>query len=144
MNALAKLQAEHEIADSQVPSILDAAGKQNNKFARAYKHPGVENDLLYEENPDYQSDVKDSDPERVVLRSQRSFTAPSIHHGTIALGNELVEDAQMRREILAAVGQICICLEMEAAGLMNCFPCLVIRGVCGKQEQNSRLSLSKN
>ena len=132
LNALSKLQAEHEIADSHVLSILDAAEKQNNKFVRAYKHPGVENDRLYEENPDYQPDVKESYPEREVQRSSRSSMAPKIHYGTIALGNKLVEDAETRREILAAVGQTCICLEMEAAGLINSFPCLVIRGICGK------------
>lgn len=28
------------------------------------------------------------------------------------------------------IGEECICFEMEAAGLMNHFPCLVIRGIC--------------
>ncbi|RSL48978.1 hypothetical protein CEP54_012655 [Fusarium duplospermum] len=32
--------------------------------------------------------------------------------------------------ILQRVGEECLCVEMEAAGLMNTFPCLVIRGIC--------------
>jgi nucleoside phosphorylase len=34
------------------------------------------------------------------------------------------------RDKLAAEDNV-LCFEMEAAGLMNHFPCLVIRGVCG-------------
>ena len=51
-----------------------------------------------------------------------------IHYGLIASGNELMNDAQKRDEIVNDAGVLCF--EMEAAGLMNHFPCLVIRGIC--------------
>jgi nucleoside phosphorylase len=35
----------------------------------------------------------------------------------------------MRDRIVTDLGEECICFEMEAAGLMNHFPCLVIRGI---------------
>ncbi|KAL4970913.1 ankyrin repeat-containing domain protein [Aspergillus stella-maris] len=48
----------------------------------------------------------------------------------IGSGNTLVKDAATRDQIVAELGEDCICVEMEAAGLMNHFPCLVIRGIC--------------
>ncbi|RHZ48411.1 uncharacterized protein CDV56_105659 [Aspergillus thermomutatus] len=55
---------------------------------------------------------------------------PYIHYGTIASGNILVKDAAARDWIIADLSEDCVCFEMEAAGLMNYFPCLVIRGIC--------------
>ncbi|KAH6970728.1 hypothetical protein BKA56DRAFT_622398 [Ilyonectria sp. MPI-CAGE-AT-0026] len=52
---------------------------------------------------------------------------PSIHYGLIASANRLMKDATIR-DTLAA--KDVLCFEMEAAGLMNHFPCLVIRGIC--------------
>jgi len=65
-----------------------------------------------------------------VQRDPRDTTRPDIHYGIIASGNTLVTDAAARDLIFADVGEDCICFETEAAGLMNHFPCLVIRGIC--------------
>lgn len=51
-----------------------------------------------------------------------------IHHGIIVSGNQVVKDAVVRDRLRDQFGALCV--EMEAAGLMNDFPCLVIRGVC--------------
>jgi ankyrin repeat domain-containing protein 50 len=40
-----------------------------------------------------------------------------------------MKDGVTRDRISAELGGI-LCFEMEAAGLMNTFPCLVIRGIC--------------
>ncbi|KAJ0347620.1 hypothetical protein COL154_013828 [Colletotrichum chrysophilum] len=53
---------------------------------------------------------------------------PAIHYGLIASGNQLMNDARIRDKLAAERGVICF--EMDAAGLMNHFPCLVIRGIC--------------
>lgn len=63
-------------------------------------------------------------------REVRDSQDPEIHYGLIASGNTLVKDAAVRDSILKEIGDECICFEMEAAGLMNSFPCLVIRGIC--------------
>ncbi len=45
----------------------------------------------------------------------------------------MVKDAQYRDEIvswLKTQNVDPLCFEMEAAGLMNTFPCMVIRGIC--------------
>ncbi|KAF2684925.1 Pfs, NB-ARC and ankyrin domain protein, partial [Lentithecium fluviatile CBS 122367] len=67
---------------------------------------------------------------------QRSRTGPDIleaeavvHYGTIASGNQVIKDATERDRVSAELGGV-LCFEMEAAGLMNSFPCLVIRGIC--------------
>jgi nucleoside phosphorylase len=52
-----------------------------------------------------------------------------IHYGTIASGNQVMRSAAERDKVSAELGGV-ICFEMEAAGLMNSFPCLVIRGIC--------------
>jgi nucleoside phosphorylase len=51
-----------------------------------------------------------------------------IHYGTIASGNTVIKDAVERDRLRDQFGAVCV--EMEAAGLMNDFPCLVIRGIC--------------
>ena len=53
---------------------------------------------------------------------------PVIHYGLIASANQLMKNALIRDK-LAAEKDV-LCFEMEAAGLMNHFPCLVIRGIC--------------
>src|SRR5947207_2572224 len=60
----------------------------------------------------------------------RDSTEPEIHYGIIASGNMLIKDAATRDKIAKEIGNDCVCFEMEAAGLMNNFPCLVIRGIC--------------
>ena len=52
----------------------------------------------------------------------------TVHYGTIASGNQVMKDAAERDRVSAELGGV-LCFEMEAAGLMNSFPCLVIRGV---------------
>jgi nucleoside phosphorylase len=52
-----------------------------------------------------------------------------VHYGTIASGNQVMRDGRTRDRVSRELGGI-LCFEMEAAGLMNSFPCLVIRGIC--------------
>jgi nucleoside phosphorylase len=40
-----------------------------------------------------------------------------------------MKDAAERDKASSQLGGV-LCFEMEAAGLMNAFPCLVIRGIC--------------
>lgn len=70
------------------------------------------------------------DPAQEVMRKKRNSNNPQIHYGVIASGNTLVKDGISRDKILRNLEEKCLCFEMEAAGLMNNFPCLVIRGIC--------------
>ena len=63
----------------------------------------------------------------LVSRPPRKSQEPVVHYGTIASGNKVMTDA-VTRDQLAEEFEV-RCFEMEAAGLMNDFPCLVIRGI---------------
>jgi nucleoside phosphorylase len=52
-----------------------------------------------------------------------------VHYGTIASGNQVMRSAAERDRVSEELGGV-LCFEMEAAGLMDSFPCLVIRGIC--------------
>ncbi|PLB48766.1 kinesin light chain [Aspergillus steynii IBT 23096] len=66
---------------------------------------------------------------RRMQRKERANNTPMIHYGTIASGNQVMRDGVERDKISFEFGGV-LCFEMEAAGLMNNFPCLVIRGIC--------------
>jgi hypothetical protein len=66
--------------------------------------------------------------ENSIRREARHCTLPIIHYGIIASGNLVMKDAIERDRISRDLGGV-LCFEMEAAGLMNNFPCLVIRGI---------------
>ncbi|KAE8417808.1 hypothetical protein BDV36DRAFT_283421 [Aspergillus pseudocaelatus] len=53
-----------------------------------------------------------------------------VHYGLIASGNQVIKDATLRDKLDSEFGSHVLCVEMEAAGLMNNFPCIVIRGIC--------------
>jgi nucleoside phosphorylase len=59
----------------------------------------------------------------------RSSLNPFIHYGTIGSANRAVKNAAEREKLKSSDLDI-MCVEMEAAGLMDSFPCLVIRGIC--------------
>ncbi|RAH58809.1 Pfs, NACHT and ankyrin domain protein [Aspergillus piperis CBS 112811] len=60
---------------------------------------------------------------------KRKDTLPVVHLGTIASGNTVVGDGVTRDTINHRFGNSILCFEMEAAGVMNTLPCLVVRGI---------------
>jgi nucleoside phosphorylase len=68
------------------------------------------------------------DASMLVQRPHRRGGRPVMHCGIIASGDTDIGCGKLRDEVKGALGAIC--LEREAAGLVNSFPCLVIRGIC--------------
>jgi nucleoside phosphorylase len=66
---------------------------------------------------------------RTIKRRTRASNTPMVHYGTIASGNQVMRDGGNRDKVSSEF-EGALCFEMEAAGLMNNFPCLVIRGIC--------------
>jgi nucleoside phosphorylase len=138
LKTLAKLQAIHDLQASGIPKFLREMIKNYPEMAKtksrraAYMHQGQENDRLFASSYAHTggSGCKRCDPAQVVDRDDRESNEPQIHYGVIASGNTVVKDAKFRDSIVEDAGEECICIEMEAAGLMNSFPCLVIRGIC--------------
>ncbi|KAH7490457.1 hypothetical protein FOMA001_g2259 [Fusarium oxysporum f. sp. matthiolae] len=135
LSALGRLQAQHEQAPSKVPELLQKMLEANPYMKRpkkAFTYQGAENDRLFESQHDHVggSNCDKCDSAWEVEREQRESTDPEIHYGVIASGNKLIKDATTRDMLLEDTGHQCLCVEMEAAGLMDRFPCLVIRGIC--------------
>ncbi|EXK77499.1 hypothetical protein FOQG_17796 [Fusarium oxysporum f. sp. raphani 54005] len=110
---------------------------ENPRLKREFQRPESSTDRLYRSSkvhpPDDQSSCVKAcgdDPSTLVVRPGRTEYEdnPTIHYGLIASSNRLMKDA-LTRDALAAKKSV-LCFEMEAAGLMNHFPCLVIRGIC--------------
>lgn len=71
------------------------------------------------------------DPNEILGRSERRTNRIiNVHHGNIASGNTVLKDATIRDTYAKDPELNILCFEMEAAGLMNNLPCLVIRGIC--------------
>lgn len=126
-----KLQAQHRRKGSQISKYLADMLKNNPHMEEEnYFYQGAENDLLFEATYDHQdgNNCRLCDQSRVLNREPRKTTSPKIYYGTIGSANQVVKDAVTRDKLQEDFGIICV--EMEAAGLMDQFPCLVIRGIC--------------
>ena len=80
---------------------------------------------------DKDGDCGSCDMRQLVEREPRLvdfFRTPRIHYGLIASGDQVMKDPR-KRDTLAQQHGI-LCFEMEAAGLMDELPTLVIRGIC--------------
>ncbi|GAM42232.1 Pfs domain protein [Talaromyces pinophilus] len=125
LRAVAKVQSDYILGRGKV---FDYISKLKNFSDFVY--PGEAKDLLFQ--PDYHhtapaSTCKRCDRSRLVVRLSRSSTVPKVHYGLIASSNQVIRDGE-KRDRLAEDLDI-ICFETEAAGLMDNFPCLVIRGI---------------
>ncbi|KAF1995098.1 putative ankyrin repeat domain protein [Amniculicola lignicola CBS 123094] len=144
LNAMGALVSRHEMEESVIPSLLEAMQKQYPKMSNqengpGYIYQGAEHDQLFEADYVHDSSKRDCgecDLAKVVKRPERYDQNPWIHYGTIASGDQVIPDAR----ILDLISKNCLCFETEAAGLMNNFPCLVIRGICdySGSHQNDR------
>lgn len=56
----------------------------------------------------------------------RAENCPLIHYGLIVSANQVMKHAGTRDRLARELG--ILCFEMEAGGLMDSFPCLIIRG----------------
>jgi nucleoside phosphorylase len=100
------------------------------RMGQTYRYQGEDHDQLFEATYDHQGDetCDDCDPKLIVQRPAREDPAPRIHYGKIASGNKMMKHGTTRDKIAKEEGVICF--EIEAAGLIDNFWCLVIRGIC--------------
>ncbi|KAL4786140.1 hypothetical protein BJX76DRAFT_346425 [Aspergillus varians] len=133
LTALAKLQANHLTGRARFLDFLaEIEHNQLPGHESTFAHPTLE-DCLYQ--ADYEhifSNCKtcsSCDPTKRIPRPPRKCpNVPVVHYGLIASANQVVKDSQLRDRLNHELGAYCV--EMEAAGLMNNYPCLVVRGIC--------------
>ena len=97
----------------------------------ASTYPGIEHDKLFEADYDHpvgKASCIECDIGRLVRRPDREGRRPVVHYGLVASGNQVVRDGRTRERLRREMNVLCF--EMEAAGLMDDFPCLVVRGIC--------------
>ncbi|KAJ4244547.1 hypothetical protein NW762_014402 [Fusarium torreyae] len=131
MTAVAKLQADHRTEPSNsIPSFLSKMLERYPSMI-GFTHPGMLQDQLFDgayDHPQHFSNCESCDASRLVLRPTRDNTNPRIHCGIIASGNQVMKHGGARDQLAKELDVLCF--EMEAAGLMDSLPCLVIRGIC--------------
>ena len=131
LTAIAKLRAEHDLRASQIPTIMSKVFAKYPLMDRNYAHPGQNRDVLFQPGCDHVEEGQTCDAACLpdsVARPPRSDVNPRIHYGPIASGNQVMRHSRTRDQIAQQRG--ILCFEMEAAGLMDKFSCLVIRGIC--------------
>ncbi|KAL6831272.1 putative kinesin [Trichoderma sp. SZMC 28015] len=130
-NGVSVLRARHRRENTQVPSHINTMLQSNEKMRGYFDHPGLEHDQLFRADYDHKdgkSSCETCDKGALLVRKPRADKYPAIHYGLIGSANQVMKHGMTREKLRKEKG--IMCFEMEAAGLMDIFPCLVIRGIC--------------
>jgi nucleoside phosphorylase len=124
LNAVSKVRTQHIRKKGKLSEYISKLASLSDFDGKA-----AGSDILFEAGYNHEGGATcgKCDRDRLVARQAQKQTV--VHYGTIASGNQVMRDAAQRDKISADLGGV-LCFEMEAAGLMNNFPCLVIRGIC--------------
>lgn len=127
LSALSNIQADEIVGRNIVREHLWRF-KHKPKFSRS--QAGA--DILFRASYNHESiglcEKNCKDEFQISRPPRKEGEEIAIHYGTIASGNRVMKYATQRDKLSAELGGV-YCFEMEAAGLMNSFPCLVIRGI---------------
>ncbi|KAL5001020.1 hypothetical protein BDV10DRAFT_199592 [Aspergillus recurvatus] len=128
LTAMSQIRSDTMAGDSwmkgNVAEVFHQYQESHEQFSRPAK------DWLFKSSYDDDSEFPDCslcDQSHQVVRTPRETVEPTVHYGLIASGNQVMKDARTRDSIAKEID--IFCFEMEAAGLMDQLPCLVIRGV---------------
>ncbi|KAL6789740.1 ankyrin repeat-containing domain protein [Trichoderma sp. SZMC 28012] len=154
LTTLAKLKTKREMEGSQMPSHLAAMGEKWPNLVAKYTRSESLRDILFaddcphieglstegstkeaqtcdtETEEEEEEDIKDCKFCDLAQARKRKPRATRVHYGLIASGDMVIKDAQFRNRLNERFSGKILCVEMEAAGLINDFPCLVVRGIC--------------
>jgi nucleoside phosphorylase len=138
LDVISILAEDYQLAGHNLQGMIDDVLEKNPRLKQqGFQRPDESSDQLYKVDYVHQSEASDScsmvcgnSPEHLVSRTPRGarLDDPMIFRGIIASGSRVVKDAKFRDGL--AKDKDVLCFEMEAAGLMNRLPCLVIRGIC--------------
>ncbi|KAE8406637.1 hypothetical protein BDV37DRAFT_280595 [Aspergillus pseudonomiae] len=131
LTAVSRLKAAHLSMPNKIPTLLSEMLARNPMMRKSFTYRGADQDLLFDSEYDHcgsENTCDNCDNTRLVTRPARLTYDPIIHYGLIASGNQVVKHGRTRDKLAREIG--ILCFEMEAAGLMDDFQCLVIRGIC--------------
>ncbi|KAJ5174696.1 uncharacterized protein N7482_000573 [Penicillium canariense] len=136
-NVVNGLAAQYDFNGNGIHEAVTELLNEKTRLRRAYGRPDLTTDRLYKSDIIHHNNQNIScaiscgdDSSSLVIRSDRSQREdePIIHYGLIASADKLMEDAKIRDQFVTH--NDVLCFETEAAGLVNHFPCLVVRGIC--------------
>lgn len=125
--AVRKVQAKELRGKSKLAKHMSKL-ERISKFQRGKTGPDVLFDAAYDHEGEEMCS-KCSTKRQKDREPRENGELVVIHYGTIASGNQVMRNAAQRDRVSADLKGV-LCFEMEAAGLMNSFPCLVVRGIC--------------
>lgn len=119
------LEEEIESTLQRLPRLRETCQRPDQSSDRLYK-----SDVIHPRHDDRSCSIAcGGAASSIVPRIKRpSYKNITIHYGLVACANQVMKDATTRDKL--ALQNEVLCFEMEAAGLMNDFSCLVIRGIC--------------
>ncbi|UKZ83461.1 hypothetical protein TrVFT333_011270 [Trichoderma virens FT-333] len=125
----------HDMLGHEYEAAIHRALEKYPRMRKKYSRPNQLSDKLYRSGFTHPKNNEAScevtcDAANLLCRPERTEDEdnPAIHYGPIASANSLIMNSTIRDKFAAEKG--ILCFEMEAAGIMNQFPCLVIRGIC--------------
>ncbi|OGM43267.1 WD-repeat protein [Aspergillus bombycis] len=129
LNAVSKVRSEYMITEADIDGTISRILNTNERLRQNFSRP--QKDWLF--NAEYihasnHPDCLECDQTQLVRRASRNSSEPHIHYGLVASANRVMRDAKIRDSLAQDLNVFCF--EMEAAGLMDQLPCLVIRGIC--------------
>lgn len=126
LTAVSGLRAKYELDGHTIQEDIESRLSARKRLRKKYGRPDPTTDRLYQSHVAYPASGDDA----LIRRPPRDEDEddPTVHYGLIASANQLMKSATLRDQY--ASERDVLCFEMEAGGLMNHFPCLVIRGIC--------------
>jgi len=131
LSAAANLEAKHMMENHVVAKYLSEMMRKYPTMATQFTCPGIQYDSLYKpeyDHPEGYATCSQCDASKLIYRKSRPSEDVVIHYGLIASGDQVMRHGRARDRLRRELD--ILCFEMEAAGLMDSFPCLVIRGIC--------------
>ncbi|KNG91704.1 hypothetical protein ANOM_000252 [Aspergillus nomiae NRRL 13137] len=128
LKAMSQVESDHMTGKNHLSAVL-AEILQNEDMKEQFSQPQV--DWLFHNTYDHvgeEPNCSKCDQNQLVDRPERTTEQPYIHYGLIASGDQVMKDA-ITRDLISRDLDV-LCFEMEAAGLMDEIPTLVIRGIC--------------
>ncbi|KAF4332120.1 hypothetical protein FBEOM_14088 [Fusarium beomiforme] len=132
LSIVSGLECQHEIDGNSIDRGVTAVLDKNPRLKDKYGRPDT--DLLFASHIQHNNHPCDTfcatDTADIIVRKPREEPEDSVHvhYGTIASADTLMKDPYKRDQL--SLQEEVLCFETEAAGLMNGFPFLVIRGIC--------------
>ncbi|KAL3478311.1 purine and uridine phosphorylase [Aspergillus californicus] len=128
-SAMVRMQSDHWTSPGKIDGFLKGMIQKGARLL-SYQKPQTE-DILFQRGSlhiEGHETCDGCDIENTVGRRPRAAEYPQIHYGLIASGDRVMRSANKASLATRDLGDV-LCFEMEAAGILTEFPCLVIRGI---------------